>query len=88
MRLVNFAGRIFQYGPQDFGRLFRNAFKNTVRRQRKTTGNFTRWRKFAKLSCGFFEGIEQELDQDEPDSSPELDNFFVAQNSTNSVKNI
>ena len=35
-----------------------------------------------------FEGIEQELEQDEPDSSPELDNFFVAQKSTNSVKNI
>ena len=34
-----------------------------------------------------FEGIEQELEQDEPDSSPELDNFFVAQKSTNSVKN-
>ena len=35
-----------------------------------------------------FEGVEQELEQDEPDSSPELDNFFVAQKSTNSVKNI
>ena len=35
-----------------------------------------------------FAGIEQELEQDEPDSSPELDNFFVAQKSTNSVKNI
>ena len=37
---------------------------------------------------GLFEGKKQELEQDEPDSSPELDNFFLAQKSANTVKNI
>lgn len=43
----------FSCGQNVFGRLFRNVFKRFVRRQRKTTGNFTRLSKFAKLSCGF-----------------------------------
>ena len=85
LRLGNFGGPILQYGPLNLklffrgqnvvGRLFRNVFKRFLHRQRKTTGNFTRWRKFAKLSCGFrgaFRGNEQELEQDKPDSRQEL----------------